>query len=205
MAESLSNDNLESEALEFNSDTSGEIQLQSWKLIYCSSRQEKKVSAYLQQRNIEHYLPLLRSLRFWKDRKKWVEMPLFNGYLFVRPTEVQRDSVLWLPGVVKYIRYNGKDAMVPNEQVELIQRLIEKGYQMERYEGSEDLDRGDIAEVLDGVFKGQEVEIFHNTEKEESFIIVTVEAANHRIKVNLPREILRLKTKSKDRTDKALW
>jgi len=181
------------------------VSLEPWKLIYCSSRQEKKVAAYLEQRSIEHYLPLVRSLRFWKDRKKWVEMPLFNGYMFVRPTETQRDSVLFLPGVVKYIRYNGKDAAVSVEQVELIQRLIEKGYQMERYVGTEDLERGDVAEVLDGVFKGQEVEVYHNVEKDESFIIVTVEAANHRIKVNLPREILKLKIRSKDRNDKALW
>ncbi len=181
------------------------VSSEPWKLVYCASRQEKKVSAYLAQRDIEHYLPLVKSLRFWKDRKKWVEMPLFNGYLFVRPTEIQRDVVLTLPGVVKYIRYNGKDALVPSEQVQLIHRLIEKGYQMERYDGDEDLERGDIAEVLDGVFRGQEVEVFHNTEREESFIIVTVEAANHRIKVNLPREILKLKIKGKDRTDKALW
>ncbi|MBU3744987.1 MAG: UpxY family transcription antiterminator, partial [Sediminibacterium sp.] len=151
------------------------ISMEPWKLVYCASRQEKKVSAYLAQRDIEYYLPLVKSLRFWKDRKKWVEMPLFNGYLFVRPTEIQRDVVLTLPGVVKYIRYNGKDALVPAEQVQLIQRLIEKGYQMERYDGDEDLERGDIAEVLDGVFRGQEVEVFHNTEREESFIIVTVE------------------------------
>lgn len=181
------------------------LSMEPWKLIYCGSRQEKKVSAYLAQRDIEHYLPLVKSLRFWKDRKKWVEMPLFNGYLFVRPTAVQRDVVLTLPGVVKYIRYNGKDALVPADQIQLIHRLIEKGYQMERYDGDEDLERGDVAEVLDGVFRGQEVEVFHNTERAESFIIVTVEAANHRIKVNLPREILKLKIKGKDRTDRALW
>ncbi len=200
-------ENRHEESLNFveGSVSEGSISMESWKLIYCASRQEKKVSAYLQQRDIEHYLPLVKSLRFWKDRKKWVEMPLFNGYLFVRPTEVQRDTVLTLPGVVKYIRYNGKDATVAADQVQLIRRLIEKGYQMERYEGAEDLERGDIAEVLDGVFRGQEVEVFHNTEKDESFIIVTVEAANHRIKVNLPKEILKLKIKGKDRTDKALW
>jgi transcription antitermination factor NusG len=178
--------------------------MEPWKLVYCASRQEKKVSAYLAQRDIEHYLPLVKSLRFWKDRKKWVEMPLFNGYLFVRPSEIQRDMVLTVSGVVKYIRYNGKDALVPAEQVQLIKRLIEKGYQMERYEGDVDLERGDIAEVLDGVFRGQEVEVFHNSEREESYILVTLDAANHRIKVTLPREILKLKIKSKNRKDNIL-
>lgn len=176
-----------------------------WRLVYVASRQEKKVATYLEQRKIEFYLPLVKSLRYWKDRKKWVEMVLFSGYLFVRPTEAQRDQVLWLPGVVKYIRYNNQDAFVSNEQIELIQRLIEKGYQMQQYEESIPLERGDIAEVLDGPFIGQEVEVFHNAEQDETFIIVTVEAANHRIKVNLPKEILKLKTKSKDRQDKSLW
>ncbi|MCF8201137.1 MAG: antitermination protein NusG, partial [Bacteroidia bacterium] len=52
-----------------------EAERNPWKVIYCASRQEKKVSAYLTQRNIEHYLPLVNKLRVWSDRKKWVEMP----------------------------------------------------------------------------------------------------------------------------------
>lgn len=39
-----------------------------WKVVYVASRQEKKVSDYLEKQSIEHYLPLNRSLRFWKDR-----------------------------------------------------------------------------------------------------------------------------------------
>lgn len=187
-------------------ETKGDSVLKNdWRLVYVASRQEKKVATYLEQRGIEFYLPVVRSLRYWKDRKKWVDMVLFNGYLFVRPTEAQRDQVLWLPGVVKYIRYNNQDAFVPNEQIELIQRLIEKGYQIQQYESAIPLERGDIAEVLDGPFKGQEVEVFHNEEQGETFIIVTVEAANHRIKVNLPKEVLKLKIKGKDRQDKSLW
>ena len=78
-----------------------------WKVIYTSSRQEKKVSAYLTKFDVEQYLPIYRSLRYWKDRKKWVELPLFNGYIFIKPTDNQRDEVLRIPGVVKYIRHNG--------------------------------------------------------------------------------------------------
>jgi hypothetical protein len=55
---------------------------------------------------------------------------------------------------------------------------------------------------LDGPFKGEEVEV-HYTEA-EVYVIVSVEGLSSSYKVNLPREVLKLKKKSKDR-DKALW
>lgn len=175
---------------------------ETWKVIYCSSRQEKKVKVYLEQRGVIHYLPLVNKLRIWSDRKKWVEMPLFNSYIFVKPNEIQRDLVLQIPGVVKYLRYNGKDAEVPEKDVELIQRLIEKGYQIQQQDMSARLEPGDLAEVLDGPFKGEEVEV-HYTE-DETFVIVSIEGLSSSIKVNLPREVLKLNKKRKER-DKALW
>lgn len=173
-----------------------------WKVIYCASRQEKKVSLYLNQRAVEHYLPLVNKLRIWSDRKKWVEMPLFNSYVFVRPTELQRDIVLQVPGVVKYLRYNGKDAEVQNKDVELIRRLIDKGYQIQQQDMSAVLEAGDLAEVLDGPFKGEEVEVHYLGS--ETYVIVSVEGLSSSYKVNLPREVLKLKTKNKER-DKSLW
>ncbi|MEK0439205.1 MAG: hypothetical protein RLZZ504_121 [Bacteroidota bacterium] len=173
-----------------------------WKVIYCASRQEKKVSAYLSQRNIDHYLPLVKTLRVWSDRKKWVEMPLFNAYIFVRPTELERDFILQIPGVVKYLRYNGGDALVREKDVELIQRLIEKGYHLQQSETNAMLESGDLAEVLDGPFKGEEVEVHY--QDDEIYVVVSVEGFSNSYKVNLPREVLKLKTKSKDR-EKSLW
>ena len=40
-----------------------------WKVIYVASKQEKKVSAYLDKAGVTHYLPLYRSLRFGKTVK----------------------------------------------------------------------------------------------------------------------------------------
>jgi transcriptional antiterminator RfaH len=173
-----------------------------WKVIYCASRKEKKVSAHLTQKAIEHFLPLVKSLRIWSDRKKWIETPLFNSYIFVRPSDIQRDMVLQVPGVVKYLRYNGSDAMVAEKDVVLIQRLIEKGYQIQQHDLQSPLESGDLADVLDGPFKGQEVEVHYF--ENEAFVVVSVEGFSNSYKVNLPRELLKLKTKSKDR-DKALW
>lgn len=173
-----------------------------WKVIYCSSRQEKKVSVYLTQRGVEHYLPLVNKLRVWSDRKKWVEMPLFNAYIFIRPKDLQRDLVLQVPGVVKYLRYNAQDALVPSRDVNLIRRLIEKGYQIQQQDMSAVLQPGDLAEVLDGPFKGEEVEVFYM--EDEIYVVVSVEGLSSSYKVNLPREVLKLKKKNKDR-NKSLW
>ena len=91
---------------------------------------------------------------------------------------------------------------MPQKDIELIQRLIEKGYQIQQHEMGARLEPGDLAEVLDGPFKGQEVEV-HYAEN-ETFVIVSIEGLSSSIKVNLPREVLKLNKKSKER-DKALW
>ena len=103
----------------------------TWLVVYTASRQEKKVAVMLERYQIRHYLPLVKKLRLWSDRKKWVEMPLFNGYIFVQPKPNERDQVLQIPGVVKYLKYNGGDAQVSSREIELIERLIEKGYHLE--------------------------------------------------------------------------
>jgi len=175
-----------------------------WKVIYTSSRQEKKVAAFLEKMKVEHYLPLYKSLRFWKDRKKWVEFPLFSGYLFVKPSDNERDLLLQIPGVVRYIRYNAQDAEIPENQIFLIKEFVKFGYNLSNLETTEKLELGDKAEVLDGPLKGQTVEVF--IVGDDSYIIVTFEALNQSIKVSLPKEILKITEKhSAGETVKSLW
>lgn len=175
-----------------------------WKVIYVSSRQEKKVSMYLEKKRIEHYLPLYKSLRFWKDRKKWVEMPLFNGYIFVRPTEIERDMVLQTPGVVKYIRHNQNDAVVPDKQIGLIKEFVDLGYNISEISSTDSFELGDIAEVLDGPLKGQEAEVYQMGD--DRYVIVSIEAVNQSVKVKLPKEILKIVQKKSDMEEfKPIW
>lgn len=174
-----------------------------WKVIYTSSRQEKKVSAYLSKFGIEHYLPIYRSLRYWKDRKKWVELPLFNGYIFVKPTDLQRDEALRIPGVVKYIRHNGNDAIIPERQLMIIRELIELGYSVSQYDESEKLEVGDVAEIMEGPLKGHEAEV--SKLGEDTYLLVTIEAMNQSFKVKLPKEILKLRRKKPKEEFKPLW
>lgn len=175
-----------------------------WKVIYVASRQEKKVAAYLEKAGVPHYLPLYRSLRFWRDRKKWVDMPLFNGYIFVCPNEIERDIVVQTPGVVKFIRHNQQDAIIPEKQIALIKEFVDLGYNISEVNRDDKFEIGDIAEVLDGPLKGQQAEVFKRGD--DSYLIVSIEALNQSVKVRLPKEILKIvKKKAEMEEFKPLW
>ena len=55
-----------------------------WFAVYTKSRHEKVVHASLASQSVEAFLPLHQVLSQWKDRRVWVEKPLFPGYLFAR-------------------------------------------------------------------------------------------------------------------------
>ena len=96
-----------------------------WYAIHVRSRHEKKVAEELSQRGIENFVPLIRQVRRWSDRKKVVEFPLFSCYAFVHISDIPavRVSVLNSLGVLGFIGPN-HGTPIPSEQIESIRRLI---------------------------------------------------------------------------------
>ena len=45
----------------------------------------------LEAAGVHVFLPLRRTLRQWSDRRRWVEEPLFPGYLFARVDELLKE------------------------------------------------------------------------------------------------------------------
>jgi transcription antitermination factor NusG len=160
-----------------------------WKVIYTASRQEKKVAVLLERFGIAYYLPVVKKLRLWSDRKKWVEMPLFNGYVFVKPEPNMRDKVLEIPGVVKYLKHNGADAEVSDNELKLIQQLIETGYNVESAD-RENLKKGDIVTIQQGPLKGIEAEVLKDADGSE-YILLAFETISQVVRVSLPVAILK--------------
>lgn len=95
-----------------------------WYAVYTRSRTEKKVLAELEAKNIECFLPLQKQLRQWKDRKKWVEVPLIPGYCFVHITRKDYDMVLQINHVVSYIIFEGKAAVIPENQIVYLKQML---------------------------------------------------------------------------------
>ena len=91
-----------------------------WYAVYTAPRAEKKVAERFTEASIEYYLPLKTVRRQWSDRIKKVEVPVINGYIFVRITPKQVQEVLQVFGAISFVRMNRENnapAAIPDEQI----------------------------------------------------------------------------------------
>ena len=124
-----------------------------WYAAYTKSRAEKKVQLELEYQGIDHYLPLQRKLRQWSDRKKWVEVPLISGYIFVCVDAFEYNKVLKTDGIVSYVRFEGKPAIIPEDQIETIKKLLRQS-EIEIEVSPTGFSKGDQIEVIAGPLIG---------------------------------------------------
>ncbi len=96
----------------------------AWFAVYSRSRAEKKVALELEYSEINYYLPLQRKLRTWSDRKKWVDFPLIPGYIFVNLAYNEFEKVYQVPGVLGFLRIEGRPAEIPECQIDSLRRLL---------------------------------------------------------------------------------
>ncbi|MGN7808452.1 MULTISPECIES: UpxY family transcription antiterminator [Flavobacterium] len=96
----------------------------NWYVVYTKPKWEKKVAEKLTQIGIECYCPLITQVKQWSDRKKKVEMPLFNSYVFIQIEDADRNSVFEVAGVVRYLFWLGKPAVVRDEEINVIKNSL---------------------------------------------------------------------------------
>lgn len=143
----------------------------SWYVVYTRSRAEKKAYAELLALDIEAYLPTQRKLRQWSDRKKWVDMPLFPGYIFVNIPKKDYDKVLKVNNIVSYVRFEGKAAIVSNSQIESIKRIVNQTLH-EINISHQTLSEGDKVQVTTGPLVGLKgLLISHRSKKRVAVIL----------------------------------
>lgn len=153
-----------------------------WYAIYTAPKAEKKVAERLQEKHIEVYLPLRRELKQWSDRKKWVDEPVFRSYLFVRIEEKDYFNVLNTLGVVKYVSFGGKAAVIPDRQIDTLKRLMLENIDFEVAEAH--IPRGSPIRVNAGPMIGLYGELveYHN----DSRVVIRIDYISQAILVNIP-------------------
>ncbi|TRZ44965.1 UpxY family transcription antiterminator [Robertkochia solimangrovi] len=143
----------------------------NWQVVCTKSRWEKKVAKGLSDLGIEVYCPMITEIRQWSDRKKKVKSPLIPSYIFIRIADKNRNLIFDIPGVQRYLFWQGKPAMVRDKEIQLLRAwLDDKIYSEVQYSN---LEPGVSLEVSGGVFKGQSA--------------IVVEAGGNRVKLALPQ------------------
>ena len=96
----------------------------NWYVVYTKPKWEKKVADKLNQLGIECYCPMITQVKQWSDRKKKVETPLFNSYVFVQLPDSERNLVFQVAGTVRYLFWLGKPAVVKDQEIEVIKTSL---------------------------------------------------------------------------------
>lgn len=161
----------------------------NWFVFYTKSRQEKKVFSLLNRRGFEVFLPMQKVMRQWSDRKKKVEVPLFNSYIFVFVEEHRISEVLQVPGISWNIRHNGKPAVLHHQELETIHRFLLTGLLIETGADSDHVAIGDRVKVIDGPLKGA-VGTLTNFQNKERFHMLLA-SIGQTISVDVDKKIVR--------------
>ena len=164
----------------------------TWNAIYVSSRQEKKIQTKLLSYGIEAYVPLNKELSQWSDRKKWIFSPLITGYVFVKSTELVKEKILQTQGVVAFVRYNGKEAVIRQCEIDTLRSIEEHGYEINL--SSEEFTTGDQLSVFQGPLKGLMVQVIELND-DNTVCTFVMDSIGQNFKVKLPKAVLKKENK----------
>lgn len=117
-------------AVDGSASTGSGLRPLAWYALAVRGRCEKGVAAELERMRIEHYLPLRRVRRIWRDRIKLVEIAFFPGYVFVRSAMVGRERyrITDLSDVVAVVGHSRErgGAAIPEREIESVRLLVER-------------------------------------------------------------------------------
>lgn len=101
--------------------------MEHWYAVQTRARHEKAVAYRLCERGVTTFLPTVREVHRWKDRKKTLDLPLFSCYLFVKlaPINQERQRVLRTESVLGLVgNLQGLGTPIPHEQIDAVRILV---------------------------------------------------------------------------------
>ena len=96
----------------------------NWFVIHTKPRFEKKVEERLLSFGVEAYCPTRKEIRLWSDRKKKIDVPLLPSMVLVKLEEKNVNDVFNINGVVRYMFWLGKRAIVRQQEVDVLKNYL---------------------------------------------------------------------------------
>jgi transcription antitermination factor NusG len=125
----------------------------AWYAVQTGYRCEQRVALGLTSKGFLTYLPLLREVHQWKDRRKLIEVPAFSGYLFLHyePTLRNRVKVLETTGIVRLLGGNHEPSRISEDEIDAVRRTLGSNLPCDRCDA---LTPGTLVRVTRGPLAG---------------------------------------------------
>jgi len=133
----------------------------AWYAVHTFPRHEKAVAERMQRQGVIVFLPTVNEVHRWSDRRKNVQLPLFNCYVFVQipPRNEERIRVLRTDGVISFVGMRGQGTPIPEEQIEAVRAVVAHGLSCGSHPflktGQRVRIRGGALDGIEGVFLSQ--------------------------------------------------
>jgi len=158
------------------------MEVKKWFALYTKPRHEFKALEQLEEIEIETYLPTITVTKQWSDRKKKVTEPLFKSYIFICSTELERNNALTREAIIKTIFFSGKPAVIPEQEMESIKKMLESPERIQVFNG---IVKGVIVRIDSGPFEGVEG-VVHSISEDENTLSVSIQLLNRTVSVSIP-------------------
>jgi transcription antitermination factor NusG len=153
-----------------------------WFAVRVKPQAERVVAAVARYKGFEGFLPLYKARRRWSDRFKWVELPLFPGYIFCRLGDESRLPVLTIPGVLHFVGVGKTPVPIDDAEVAAIQAATESGLSAEPWPF---LDVGHRVRIEEGPLTGVEGLLIEVRKRQR--IVVSVSLLKRSVAVEIER------------------
>jgi transcription antitermination factor NusG len=126
----------------------------------------------------------------WSDRVKIIDEPLFKSYVFVRSDEQGLEAIRRVSGVVNFVYWLGKPAVIKDADVERIKRFLHE-YEHVHVEPNHRRDFFPNTKVVvtGGVFMEKEGKVLNEQKKRVELLI---EGLDYKLVVFVDKEKLRV-------------
>lgn len=156
-----------------------------WYALYTRHQHERSVAEHLHLAGFHVFLPLYREVHQWRDRRKFVTLPLFPGYVFFAGDLHRRFEILNTPGVFSFVTCGSRLGIIPAAELEAIRRAVTltRSPQPHPY-----LQSGERVRVCSGLLAGMEGIV--ERRKDSLRIIISVEMLRRSVSVDLEEVLL---------------
>jgi transcription antitermination factor NusG len=142
-----------------------------WFALRVKSRHEKAVALAIRSKGFEEFLPLYRWRQTWSDRSKWVEMPLFPGYVFCQLDPARRLPLLTIPGVLNFVCFGKTPVPIEDAEIASVQSAIQSDLVTEPCSFP---DGGQRVRIGKGPLAGTEGILIDATDRQRVVVSITI-------------------------------